>query len=169
MIKIGEIIEFGAYYWRVLDKTDCKILLLADSVLSSREYTKKSTDTTWEYSSIRCYLNDDFFNTFDDSQKNKILKTKVINNKNHYTNTTGGNDTEDKIFLLSNDEANKYFRDSSERRAFKDNKECWWWLRSPGGDNGFSTFVDLDGNISKGGGNVEINLGIRPAMWLKFL
>jgi len=45
-------------------------------------------------------------------------------------------DTKDKIFLLSANEAEKYFENDGERVENDSNRNpIWWWLRSPGDSN----------------------------------
>ena len=79
-----------------------------------------------------------------------ILRTTVSASKNPEYNTSPGNTTVDKIFLLSIDEAQKYLPSDEERKCTptnyassqggattirstsNGNSTCWWWLRSPG-------------------------------------
>lgn len=65
---------------------------------------------TWETSDLRKGLNDDFYNeAFDKDEQQFIYETKVENPNNHWTVIEGGNDTIDKVYLLSFDEICKYF------------------------------------------------------------
>ena len=76
---------------------------------------------TWESSDVRRWLNDDFLNTFNETDRARIVETTVINNNNPwdfsdsggYASTPGGNDTTDRIFLLSIDDVLQYFGDSN--------------------------------------------------------
>lgn len=44
---------------------------------------------------------------------------------------------------------------------------CWWWLRSPGYDQGYAAYVCLDGGISGRGDTVYYgNDAVRPALWI---
>ena len=64
----------------------------------------------WETSDLRKGLNDDFYNeAFDKDEQQFIYETKVENPNNHWTVIEGGNDTIDKVYLLSFDEICKYF------------------------------------------------------------
>ena len=99
--------------------------------------------------------------------------------------TRGGSATQDKIFVLNIDEANKYFHDDDDRMTavtgyakmqgsyVSDNyslpggeKTGWWWLRSPG-DYGFrAAYVGNYGRILRfGGGVFSVNGSVRPALW----
>ena len=46
-------------------------------------------------------------------------------------------------------------------------ENCWWWLRSPGYDQGFAAIVDYGGSFSYGGDGVGDDSGcVRPALWI---
>ena len=111
--------------WRVLDPSTG--LVMCETIIDSQPYNNyilyADNDEFWgdsaktyyannyANSSIRQWLNDDFYNTaFSDEQKSNI-KTTTLNNDGYYTLTgqTGYEDydsasTNDKIFLLSYDE-----------------------------------------------------------------
>ena len=95
------------------------------------------------------------------------------------------NATEDRIFLLSIDEANKYFATDEARMcaptasarakgAYTDDNykvdgagACCWWLRSPGGVQFFAANVYYDGGVNSFGSSFTYGLvGVRPAMWI---
>jgi len=109
-----EIIEFGGVEWRVLDRQDDKMLLLSEWIITHRAYHNEQQDITWEYSDIRYWLNNEFFNQFSSEEKAKIAETHVINDDNPWFYTPGGNDTADRVFLLSLEEVAKYFGDSGQ-------------------------------------------------------
>ena len=114
-------IKFGSYYqknisikepieWIVLDKQDGKALLLSKYILDCKCYNNDNIETAWEKSSLRYWLNNEFYNiAFSNEEQNKIQITNVINNNNIDYGTFGGNNTYDKIFCLSIDETRKYF------------------------------------------------------------
>lgn len=107
--------------WKVLSNDGSKLFLLADKALDCNEYNESRTATTWESCTIRSWLNgygsesnidgidyttDSFFqNAFSVSEQEEILATTVVNGNNPDYQTDGGNDTSDKLFLLSYDEA----------------------------------------------------------------
>ena len=72
--------------------------------------------------------------------------------------TFAGNDTEDRIFLLSSYEANKLLssKDASD----------WWWLRSPGVKENYFGRISSDGKFLPRGEFATKNGGVRPAMWV---
>ena len=166
-ISIGEIIEFGGHDWRVLDIQDGKALILSDLLLESRAYNERYTNMTWENSDIRSYLNGEFYYSFNESDRARLFETEVVNNDNYEYRTRGGNNTTDKIFLLSIDEVNKYFDNDCRISYNRQGNASWWWLRSPGSLSKRAAIVLSDGDVYYSGNRIfRDNGGIRPAMWL---
>ncbi len=108
--------------WRVLSiDADGNALLLSDRNIDVKEYNTTYTEVTWETCTLRSYLNsygsgsnicgenhsaDGFLtNAFNSSERSAIKTTVVKNPDNPVFGTEGGNNTEDKLFLLSLDEA----------------------------------------------------------------
>lgn len=156
VIEDGKTFLFGKYNgeeikWRVLKKENNKALLISEKILCEREYNEKLVAVTWRTCSLRSWLNNDFYSsTFDAFEQNDILNTKI--------NET----TEDKIFLLSVDEAKKYFKNDNDRMS-----NSWYWLRTSGtrGDS-CAAYVSYNGSIREYGRDVSISLGVRPALWI---
>ena len=129
-VSVGDIITFGRYEqdnitifgpepieWIVLDVQDGKALLLSRYGLYPQKYNTEWIAVTWENCTLRAWLNDDFLNeAFSSEEQSSILVTEVDNSDAQCFDwttvegdkTTGGNNTEDKIFLLSCAEANQY-------------------------------------------------------------
>ncbi|MDR0222663.1 MAG: leucine-rich repeat domain-containing protein [Oscillospiraceae bacterium] len=163
----SEIINFGGYDWLVLEKKDGRALILSLYVLEYKAYNDEYTDVTWETCTLRTYLNFNFYNSFGADDKAKIAETRVINNDNPNYGTSGGNDTTDKIFLLSIDEANEYFSDGNARVAYNSKGNASdWWLRSPGINSYYAAYVYDDGLVYVDGIRVYYSYGVRPALWL---
>lgn len=101
--------------WRVLSVNGNDAFLMADKTLDNQcfnEHPKTSTGggkelwATWETCTLRTWLNDTFLNAaFNDDEKNAIADTTVVTPSedpfNSGTFTDGGNDTVDKVYLLS--------------------------------------------------------------------
>ncbi|GHU60168.1 hypothetical protein FACS1894171_0520 [Clostridia bacterium] len=123
--NVGDTATFGSYYgkpieWQALavDTTAQKALLIPKEMVGSRSFNDNGEGTTWENSSIRKWLNNEFYNTaFSAQQKAFILETDLENKANAEYNTGGGANTKDKVFLLSVDEATKYFSSDDSRVA----------------------------------------------------
>ncbi|MDR2600599.1 MAG: leucine-rich repeat domain-containing protein [Oscillospiraceae bacterium] len=166
-LRTGDLIHFAGIFWRILVLEADKALIITEDVIERRPYHTNGGDITWEFSSIRNYLNNEFFNNFNLVDQNRILETNVINSDNPEYGTPGGNNTTDKIFLLSIDEALTYFADNSERIALNSSGETsWWWLRSPGVNSDFAAYVYDGGDVGIRGDEVDGNAGVRPALWL---
>ncbi|MBO4351195.1 MAG: hypothetical protein J6A01_09660 [Proteobacteria bacterium] len=111
-LHIGDVINFGNYpqssdapapiSWKVLDidKEKRSILLLSAYILDAKPYHSKRMGITWENSEIRAWLNGDFVNAaFDEREKAEILTSHLTNEDNNEAH--GGNETDDKVFLLT--------------------------------------------------------------------
>ena len=123
--KAGDIAKFGSYFgkpieWQALavDATAGKALLIPAEMVGYWAFNDQRADATWETSTLRKWLNNEFYNTaFSDRQKAFILETDIVNGANPQYSTGGGPATKDKVFLLSYDEAGKYFSSDSARVA----------------------------------------------------
>ena len=164
--KLGGI-HFGDYTWRCLAVEGNRALLISQDIIEARAYQSKEKSITWEESDLRAYLNSDFYNGFTEKEKLKISEVNNINSNNPNYGTSGGNPTKDRVFLLSFDEAKKYFKDDKDRIAkFKGKTSCWW-LRTPGRYSNCACDVYYGGSVSDGGYHVNnTSIGVRPALWL---
>ena len=198
-VTTWDCIYFGNYYqsnsstkepikWRVLSVNGNDAFLLADQNLDAKPYNEKSTDVTWATCTLRTWLNDAFLNTaFTSAEQAAIKNTTVVNDDNPYYGTEGGENTTDKVYLLSIAETsntaygfNGEFGTESETREAKNTayaKECgaWetyegngcWWLRSPGDNSRSASDVYSGGYGDDTGGTVDIDGGaVRPALHL---
>lgn len=165
--------------WRVIKCENGEAPLLSDIVLDKQKYNKRLKKVSWEKSTLRKWLNKKFMNrAFSSSEQEAIRTTKVINEDNYYYKTDGGNDTLDKIYLLSlseTDEEKEYgFTDSYGMTIKYSNYAdlCdyqYWWLRTPGEKNISAAAVDMSGEAYVGGGESDMELGIRPVLHLNLL
>lgn len=192
--------------WRVLSNAGGQLFLLSDQNLDALQYHTEQEDVTWETSTIRSWLNgydasantggsngidytgDNFLNTaFSAKEQTAIAKTKVVNDDNDEYDpgsgnfTDGGNDTTDRIFLLSLTETynKKYFPNycfSTNTAYVADGGKFGysmygvgesdsWWLRSPGSDQSRAAFIDWEDGSSVTDGNPVNNkeIAVRPA------
>jgi len=123
IVKEGEIIPFGKYKWRVLKTDGNSALLITESVIEQRAYHEDFTEITWEHCDLRKYLNRQFYDTFDPSDRARILETRIVDCDNPWYGTKWGNSTVDRIFLLSTAEVVQYFGDSGDLR----NNKRWYY------------------------------------------
>ena len=172
--------------WIVLGKKEDSVLVISKYALHCLPFNKAFKDITWENSTIRSWLNGDFlYSAFTETERKSILSVTLSTNDNPVYGIDSGNDTQDRVFLLSHDEVEEYMKSTEFRicRPTKytveqgyilkpenqgDWKECWWWLRTAGEQTTSATFVDEYGTIRYGGNWVSDagGLGERPAMWL---
>lgn len=121
--SVGDIVYIGSYEqdgdesngpeaieWDVLSADNNGILLVSHYVLDARPYNNADAPVTWEYSSLRAWLNNDFYNTaFSDIDKLHIETVNLANNNNEFTGIAGGANTNDNVFLLSVDDLLEYY------------------------------------------------------------
>lgn len=101
--------------------------------------------------------------------------------KNPNSDTDPGISTQDKVFLLSILETEKYFLSdsdlscSSTKYAYEQgayiNKDgnCRWWLRSPGFNMSYAAYVNDKGSVLGSGSELDKNdIAVRPAIWVDF-
>ena len=192
-LKAGDIFTFGRYEqdndpdngaepieWQVLTVEDGRALLISRYALDARPYNKAYINITWRRSTLRKWLNGDFFSSaFSSAEKNSIAEVKISNPDNVYSRAWGGSPTKDRIFLLNIYEMNTYFSNDAERQCeatayakakgayIDDDGNSWWWLRSPGRD-GQTAAVALSIGYYTGVGYPVTNTSttVRPAFWL---
>lgn len=102
--------------WRVLSNAGGQLFLLSDQNLEVFQYHTERENVTWETCTMRSWLNgydaaytdDNFLDAaFSDREQAAIAVTNVINYDNEEYDpgsgnfTDGGNDTTDRVFLLS--------------------------------------------------------------------
>lgn len=161
------------------DEANHKTLLISKYGLDAVPYNKEYTDITWEQCTLRAWLNGEFLKkSFSMKEQSAILVTDVDNSSSQgYSdwNTNGGNNTQDRIFLLSYAEANRYLGVThdgenntkacvaptayaitqgayiSDSIQTADGKPAgWWWLRSPGYYQNGAGVVACIGTLSNG-------------------
>lgn len=189
--------------WRVLEVSDDEVFLLADKILDCQKYNERLDVMTWEECSLRKFLNKKFLTSaFSKKEKKAIVKAEVENEGNGYHEQygeyyviDGGNDTKDKVYLLSlsevfEDEAVQYgfvagdeYNDDEAKRAKNTayakamgcgtcSEEdyignCNYWLRSPGKETYNATYVRDYGWTYIGGTTVNYyGFGVRPVLRL---
>ena len=204
---VGNYVTFGTYpqtkagndatpiEWLVLARDGNKALLISRYALDAQPYNKDYTSVTWETCTLRKWLNGTFYNkAFSSAEQAAILTTNVDNSKNQcYSgwSTSGGNNTQDKVFLLSYAEANKYFGvtydnssntksrvaptayaiaqgawTSSSNKTADSTDAGWWWLRSPGHYQDCAALVYSDGSLFSFFSVNNASGSVRPALWV---
>ena len=194
-INVGDTYKLGSYEqdnnlsngkedieWLVLSKEGTKILVISKYALDCKQFNPSYVKVTWDKCALRQWLNNAFLDSaFSDNEKEKIPLTDVSADINPEFNTNAGNATQDKVFLLSITEAEKYLASDDLRKCnatayaisngvFSNNtdKNCWWWLRSPGsGQYHDASGVTSDGVVDRYGTSVNSSSrAVRPAIWI---
>lgn len=157
--------------WLLLDVEEGKgRLYIAKNVLYQARYHKAFEPTTWAECELHSKLQKELLPKLakkDPAMAGEIQPTLIHTPGNPRWNTSGGDGVTDQIWLLSIEEAQRYFNRDGERTAKFNNDAAWWWLRSPGVSQYDAATVDSDGTVDLDGddGNGDGG-GVRPALWL---
>lgn len=88
--------------WVILGTDDKGVLLVSRYILDCRQYDPSMASITWGSSDLRYWLNTDFLNTaFTLKEQQSILEITSEADKNEYYSTDAGNETNEKVFILS--------------------------------------------------------------------
>ena len=205
---IGSYVTFGTYpqtakgtdktpiEWLVLayDEKNNSALLISRYGLDCQPYNSGCVNVTWENCTLRKWLNSKFLNeAFSQAEQDAIRTTNVSNDQVHcYSewDTLGGKTTQDKVYLLSYAEANKFFsvtfRDrhniqsrvtptayATSQGAYSTSSDKsadglasgYWWLRSPGYHQDEASSVATEGMLSYFDVSNYYHI-VRPVIWL---
>lgn len=192
-LAAGDTVLFGTYSqtaeggdetpieWIVLSSDSGAATLISKYGLDAQPYFVASARVTWDTSSLRTWLNNDFLNAaFSMEEQAQIVTTTVTADNNPQYGTDPGKDTDDKVFLLSFAEAEKYLTSNEDRvciptkaatsngvRTYSDGT-CRWLLRSPGYYSDFVAYVDNEGSFDYEGTRVYFDdCAVRPVIVLR--
>ncbi len=193
--------------WRVLSVNGDDAFLVADKNLDCQKYNDTSTSVTWETCTMRSWLNgygtganqvgkdyssnNFLINAFSAGERSAIQTANVVNKDNTYYDIEGGNDTSDKVYLLSLDEVmNPGYGFSSDYSKYDESRRAkntgyakaqgaytnpsteyagngYWWLRSSANNSYYAASVSLNGRVHRDAHDVVSNIvGVRPALHL---
>lgn len=170
--------------WIVLAKEEDRMLVISKLGLDARPYNMSGESSTWESSSIRAWLKDEFyFYAFSDEEKAHILLTENYADDDTDAPRKQGKDTSDYVFLLSITEANQYIKNNVSLEENDDcckpsryaydkveiisSNSCWWWLRTSAEQGKCACSINSDGTVNYGTRGVSWKQGaVRPAMWI---
>lgn len=175
--NVGDLITFGTYEqdndtsngkekieWIVLEKKDNKLLVLSKNGLDAKEYYNEEADITWNESTLRTWLNDEFLiNAFSSDEQSKITTSTI----------------DDKIYLLSLTEARTYL-DIDGVKECKPTEYAiyngagstskgyaWWWLRSIHEEDEVDYLYFANDEVMEGSAIMSTpKNSVRPAMWI---
>ena len=213
-LTVGNIVTFGRYEqdsekeglepieWIVLDydEKENKALLITCYGLEWVPYGQKNPKGTYETSDLRNWVTGSFMNTaFTEKEQEAILTTEVDNSASQgYApwKPKNENNTQDKAFILSYEEARKYFgigsmsnaeaqtiptpylmftetyqnaaTSTAEDAGYWLDRLSFWWLRSPGKGKIDKACVTSAGMFDPEWvkADMDASLLARPAIWL---
>ncbi len=177
--SVGDTVTLGRYEqdadlnngaepitWKVLDVKDGKALLVSEYGLEMKQYNP-SSPVNWEGSSLRAWLNGDFYtNAFAPGERELVA---------YSTLDTKGLSTQDYAFILSLDEVNVYYPNKASfatnstryvKTVYANLEYNWRFLRSqPNNDRAYDANVDGTRGTSNYNYVNKYRL-INPAVWV---
>ena len=196
--KPGDLLILGSYEqdndltngkepvdWLVLEVRDGAALAVSRYALECKPYHTRRTEIAWEDCSLRKWLNEELFSElFSPAEQLRITRGPAPQWDASAANVAPGEESGDRITLLSADELEEYFPDVAGRKCyltqycyahgpFRENPEDgWWWMRSQGetrdsaegvNDAGVVDAHAVDGTGFNGQGCLGV---VRPAIWI---
>ncbi len=193
-LSIGDKVEFGSYpyekdgtkkkiSWEILDINDGKVLLWADMCLDVHPYHHIRKKCDWVDADLRVWIRDKFTNiAFQNEERLALQNVEIATSKNPKTGRGNGNATRGSVFILSNEEFDRYklrdfqLRATATPYAIKQGIFCtadsdaYYWVRTPGTDELTQMFIGKAGTRNEGGNYMDQKgRGIRPAVWVDYL
>lgn len=193
LTNVGDHIFFGKYEqdvnrengpepleWRVLDKQDGKLLIITEKLIDEQPFYA----INWKHSYIGGFLNSSFLNDFTPEEKEMLVKITVMPHPHpDAPDAEQGSPVEQKVFLLSLQEAEQYFADDEDRICGVTAYTNWfgefglepdepysWWLRTSywtGSAGAVIASVDAHGRITTT--PQRWNCCLRPACWIQLV
>lgn len=175
----ANIITLGTYAenpieWLLIDENGTQTLLISKYILDYKPFNESTIahPTDWENSTIRHWLNQDFFNTAFSQEEQAAITLSTV--QDYDPQRTPGKQTQDHIFLLNYDEAWRYFPSDEERKTTSteyaesqtDYVDNSWWLINTAESQFYKYVVNKNGK-HENSPRVNESAGIRPALWIK--
>lgn len=189
VLGVGNTVIFGIYEqnpllegkekmeWIITEKIDDSAMLVSKYAIEA--YGFSADPSAWSKSALRTWLNSTFYDqSFTRAEKRLLLRKSVTT---IYTDAEGAEKVdicEDFAFVLSENEATRYFKTADERFApateylktrnvyvNPDNGMAHYWLRSLA-PNGEIMYVNGSGTINQSGKDSNTVMAVRPAIWV---
>ena len=172
--------------WIVVARQEGRAMLVSKNAIAYKKFNEVSQQCYYGNSTLHKWLVNDFFNeAFSSSEKARMLTIKEAGEKARFDTSFGkySGILDDKIFLLTKDNVGSYLKTLEHRQCKVTPVDsgsysqfyCNWWLDSSthqgyGRSLYYANFVRHDGSISlaidNGGAAVNIECGVRPAIWI---
>lgn len=157
-LGIGDIFELAGVEWKILDITKDGYKCLAENLSNKKMFDKDTND--WKSSSLRKYLNNEFYQKLVDEigEENIVTFERNLLSKDGQTEYGICND---KVSLLNIDEYRKY------RNLIPNTDNYWWWTITPdstpcNNDSQWVTVVSPSGNVYYSSCYDGSGEGVRP-------
>lgn len=200
---LGQLVEFGTYeqdnkaetegeaiVWRVIDKEGSKLMLISEKILDAHAFDTELKGDKWASSNLRSFLNGDFIAAaFSSEEQAKLLYTTVTTEDNAKYVVDSGDDSTDRVFVLSKAEAEQYLAkfgwEKAEATLYSQNRDgiggeydhgvtvdpdygtAGWWLRDAGENDISAMYMYYYGEVCEKGTLVRNTFpGVRPCIWI---
>ena len=168
--------------WLILDRQDGRALLLSRFALEAHRFHTRDVKVQWDKCQLREWMGTEMFSAlFTPEEQEAVLLTHLTAEKHPRFHTDPGGDTDDRIFLLSIQEVEKYFPDQASRTVqptpyarltthahVEKNGNTGWWLRTTGHSADDEARVSSIGKFI----NFQVNWRfdtVRPALWVDLM
>lgn len=197
-ITAGSIITFGHWLqhsnrpyapapieWIVLETDGETAVLISRYGLAEMAYHNEQSNVTWETCTLRAWLNSEFLDTAFTAEEQAQIRTVNVTTCGYAEDDDWISfSTNDRVWLLSADEAECGFASDDERKClpteqalsydkwfwnevYGDGLECPWWLRSSGDSPDTASVVTDEGIVYSGGWTVSTkDAAVRPVISL---
>lgn len=195
--RVGALVSFGRYeqdndpangeediLWLVMEEHEDHLVLMSLYCLDAMPYSLDSTEAGWENSSVRAFLNGEFYQSaFNADEQRQIRDTQVVTPDNPVYGTFNSAGTVDKVYLMDHYEAMRYFdipeasedfypQTAAQATPYTMTKDvwleipgspcCWMWLRSNGSTQANAGEIGSRGYLSFNGGSIDQIRALRP-------
>lgn len=173
--------------WIVLQNKLGKIYAMSKYGLDCKPYHHTKEAVTWETCSLREWMNGEFYEmAFTSDEKELIADTTLINSDNPYYYIDGGNNTVDKVFLISYNEVSLYSAGhgyvfehglcmptvyAKDQGVYVDTRwitQCEWWLRTIGINESSATIGAKEGSSGIGYSVDYETAAVRPCINIEY-
>lgn len=160
--------------WIILEESNGRLLLISRYILDYQDFndTVIAKATSWKNSSLRKWLNDNFYNTaFSASEQSRILSTSV---QDYKSDNVLGDVTSDNVFILSKKQAFSYFSSNYARATratqYANSRKSYptnaYWLIDSYSSDLYKYLINSDGK-NENNPRVNESEGVRPVIWIK--
>ncbi len=174
--------------WQITKEESGYATILCDMVIDSREYNIIKSENEYATSSIRAWLNDNFYETAFSGLQQALIQTVTVDNSAESTNSDTNQyvspNTQDNVWLLSYQEAvaitGSANNDNGGARSKKPTDYAYcqgvqyayysatYWLRSPDSAHSYKAlYVNTFGGCNSTSFVETTTCGVRPAVQIK--